>query len=83
MASLPFLDPVVLQWTAHSQQWWFDNMANGSQPEYMGSQGFAPDGCLCDDGTPFECNYKQGDGALAMKVAVLLLIFIMFCQARF
>ena len=37
-------------------------MANGSDPQYMGSEGSAPDGCLCDDGSPTHCNYKQGDG---------------------
>ena len=28
--------------------------------------GFAPDGCLCDNGSPTSCNYKQGDGDVAI-----------------
>lgn len=70
MTSMPFLDPLLFQWTANSQLWWFNNMANGSQPAYEGSQGFAPDGCLCDDGGPTHCDYKQGDG-LCPEVACL------------
>eukprot|EP00042_Codosiga_hollandica_P038236 m.309148 g.309148 ORF g.309148 m.309148 type:complete len:926 (+) comp55339_c0_seq1:5-2782(+) len=62
MTSLPFMDAAVFRWTRHSQEWWFDHMANGSQAEYGGNQGWAPDGCLCDDGGPTYCNYKQGDG---------------------
>ena len=27
-----------------------------------GAQGWAPDGCTCDNGEPQDCNYKQGDG---------------------
>ncbi len=88
MTSLPFMDATVFRWTRHSQEWWFDHMANGSQPVYVctrkalasynalicesswmiefinatrygGDQGYAPDGCLCDDGGPSYCNYKQ------------------------
>ena len=33
------MDETVFRWTRHSQEWWFNNMANGSQPEYEGDQG--------------------------------------------
>ena len=41
---------------------WFNNMADGTQPYAGGAQGWAPDGCGCDNGEPTGCNYKQGDG---------------------
>ena len=31
MCSLPFADDTVFAWTRHSQQWWFDNMANTTE----------------------------------------------------
>lgn len=37
-------------------------MADGSNPYKGGAQGWAPDGCGCDNGEPSGCNYKQGDG---------------------
>jgi hypothetical protein len=43
-------------------------MADGTQPygsqqgDEPPSQGWAPDGCSCDNGSPASCNYKQGDG---------------------
>lgn len=37
-------------------------MADGTQAYAGGAQGWAPDGCSCDNGEPGGCNYKQGDG---------------------
>jgi hypothetical protein len=58
MTSFPFLPEAAFAWTRHSQAWWFNNMADGTQL-YSGNQGWAPDGCLCDNGSPTSCNYKQ------------------------
>ena len=45
MTSLPFVAGPVFAWTAHSQSWWFNNMANGSGAQYLGDQGWAPGMC--------------------------------------
>ncbi len=50
MCSFPFLDDANLAWTRHSQAWWFDNMANGSNAEYYGNQACAN----ARDCVPFE-----------------------------
>ena len=64
MASLPFLPDVTMHALSQSQNWWFNNMADGKHsayPDASASQGWAPDGMLCDNGSPQDCNYKQGD----------------------
>ena len=62
MTCLPFLGDVAFKGMRESQNWWFNNMADGTQPYGGGGQGWAPDGCGCDDGEPAGCNHKQGDG---------------------
>ena len=62
MTTLPFLGDLAFKGMKESQNWWFNNMADGTQPYAGGSQGWAPDGCGCDNGEPSGCNYKQGDG---------------------
>ena len=43
-------------------------MADGTNPygaqqgDEPPAQGWAPDGCSCDNGSPAGCNFKQGDG---------------------
>ena len=64
MTTIPLLGEVALHGMRESQNWWFKNMANGSEPAFpaKGGGGFAPDGTMCDNGEPTGCNYKQGDG---------------------
>ena len=63
MSSLPFAGDVVNHAVQESQNWWFNNQADGLTSAYAsGAQGYAPDGALCDNGSPTNCNYKQGDG---------------------
>ena len=63
MSSLPFVGSVVNHAIQESQNWWFNNQADGVTSAYAsGTQGYAPDGALCDNGSPTNCNYKQGDG---------------------
>eukprot|EP00052_Salpingoeca_macrocollata_P027203 m.257348 g.257348 ORF g.257348 m.257348 type:complete len:740 (-) comp22707_c0_seq3:50-2269(-) len=63
LGSLPFMPDLAFHAVRTSHSWWFNNMADGTNPYGTdGSQGFAPDGCLCDNGAPTSCNYKQGDG---------------------
>ena len=61
MTTLPFLGDVAFHGMRESQNWWFNNMANGLTQYAIGG-GWAPDGCSCDNGEPDGCNYKQGDG---------------------
>jgi hypothetical protein len=60
MTTVPFLGNVALHGLRESQDWWFDNMADGTTPNYKGFS--APDGTMCDNGEPSGCNFKQGDG---------------------
>jgi hypothetical protein len=69
MTVLPFLSDLGFKGMRESQNWWFNNMADGTNqyphPDAGGAppaQGWAPDGCSCDNGEPTGCNYKQGDG---------------------
>eukprot|EP00656_Telonema_subtile_P052705 TRINITY_DN7418_c0_g1_i2.p1 TRINITY_DN7418_c0_g1~~TRINITY_DN7418_c0_g1_i2.p1 ORF type:complete len:421 (-),score=84.05 TRINITY_DN7418_c0_g1_i2:45-1307(-) len=62
MTCLPFLEDVAFKGIRESQNWWFNNMADGTNAYAGGSQGWAPDGCSCDNGEPSGCNFKQGDG---------------------
>ena len=62
MTTLPFIGDLTFKGMRESQNWWFNNMADGTQPYGGGAQGWAPDGCGCDNGEPSGCNYKQGDG---------------------
>jgi len=62
MTTLPFIGDLTFKGMRESQNWWFNNMADGTQPYSGGAQGWAPDGCGCDNGEPSGCNYKQGDG---------------------
>ena len=66
MGGLPFLGTVAFKGMRESQNWWFNNMADGSHPtQYTPGGGWAPDGASCDNGSPSSCNYKQGDGNVA------------------
>ena len=65
MGALPFLGAVGFKGMRESQNWWFNNMANGSNAQYAPGGGWAPDGASCDNGSPSGCNYKQGDGNVA------------------
>ena len=60
MTTAPFLGDVALHGMRESQNWWFDNMADGTTNNYKGFS--APDGTMCDNGEPTGCNFKQGDG---------------------
>jgi hypothetical protein len=62
LSTLPFLGEVGFKGMRESQNWWFNNMADGTNAYSGGTQGWAPDGCSCDNGEPAGCNYKQGDG---------------------
>jgi hypothetical protein len=62
MTTLPFLGELVFKGMRESQNWWFNNLADGTNPYAGGAQGWAPDGCSCDNGEPGGCNFKQGDG---------------------
>ena len=62
MTCLPFLGDIAFKGIRESQNWWFNNQADGTNPYASGAQGWAPDGCSCDNGEPNGCNYKQGDG---------------------
>lgn len=62
MTTLPFLGDLGFKGMKESQNWWFNNMADGTNAYAGGAQGWAPDGCGCDDGEPSGCNHKQGDG---------------------
>ena len=65
MTTVPFLGDVALHGLRESQNWWLDNMADGTTSNYHhGSDPTfsAPDGTMCDNGEPDGCNFKQGDG---------------------
>ena len=72
MTTLPFLSDLSFKGMRESQRWWFEHQSDGTAPYGSSaaggppSQGWAPDGCLCDDGTPANCNYKQGDGTVPL-----------------
>ena len=52
----------AVQMSRQSQAWFFNNLADGTNAYAGGAQGWAPDGCSCDNAEPNGCNYKQGDG---------------------
>lgn len=60
-ASLPYLPQPLLTWLQNAQNFWFNNMANGSRSCGDCGGEVAPVGCLCDNADPTSCNYKQGD----------------------
>ena len=66
MAALPLMPPLEYAAVQHSQAWWFNSIANGSNFGKTGGAEPAPDGCLCDAALPCSDNecayYKQGDG---------------------
>merc|ERR1711871_872567 len=57
MTCLPFLGDIIFKGMRESQNWWFNNQADGTNPYANGAQGWAPDGCSCDNGEPNGCNY--------------------------
>jgi hypothetical protein len=61
MTTIPFLGDVALHGLRESQDWWFNNMADGATVNFQ-STWSAPDGTMCDNGEPTGCNFKQGDG---------------------
>ncbi len=60
--ALPFLQEPVWTFVQNSQNFWFDNIGDGNRTCNDCNGEVAPDGCLCDDGEPTNCDYKQGDG---------------------
>ena len=60
--ALPFMQEPLLTFVQNSQDLWFHNIADGKRSCTDCSGRIAPDGCLCDDGTPDNCDYLQGDG---------------------
>eukprot|EP01137_Pigoraptor_chileana_P036007 Opistho-2@30886 len=58
--ALPFMQEPLRTFVQNSQNFWFDHIGDGSTVDPQGNIG--PDGCLCDDGGPTYCRYKQGDG---------------------
>eukprot|EP01051_Picozoa_sp_SAG22_P009830 SAG22_NODE_848_length_6859_cov_5.488905_3_plen_1824_part_00 len=65
MAGYIIMDSFSFYAWRNSQNWWFKNMANGSQAEYK-TGGWAPDGTSCDGATPTQCQHKQGDGTVSI-----------------
>ena len=58
MTTVPFLGDVALHGLRESQNWWLDNMADGTTSNYHhGSDPTfsAPDGTMCDNGEPDGC----------------------------
>ena len=57
MSSLPFAPDLAFHALKESQLWWFDHEADGRKgyPDASASQGWAPDGMLCDNGSPKDC----------------------------
>lgn len=74
MAGYPFMPEPILYMSRQSQAWFFNNMADGTNPYSGGAQGWAPDGCMCDNAEPAGCNYKQGDGNVPIQYAALPLV---------
>ena len=67
LTSMPFLQQLGFKGMSESQNWWFNNLADGTNPygaqqgDEPPAQGWAPDGCSCDNGSPAGCNFKQAE----------------------
>ena len=74
MTTLPFLGDLGFKGMKESQNWWFNNMADGTQAYAGGTQGWAPDGCGCDNGEPSGCNYKYATYPIRRDASRLFLL---------
>jgi hypothetical protein len=62
LAALPWLQEPHRSFIKNANWMWFSNIGNGNRSCNDCGGVIAPDGCLCDDGEPTNCDYKQGDG---------------------
>lgn len=65
-AVLPFVAEPLRTIIQNSQDFWFNNIGDGTRSCSDCGGAIAPDGCLCDDGEPGNCDYKQGDGIVSI-----------------
>lgn len=62
LTALPWLEEPHRSFIKNANFMWFKNIGTGNRSCDDCGGVIAPDGCLCDDGSPNNCDYKQGDG---------------------
>ena len=62
LAALAWLPEPHRSFIRNANFMWFENIGNANRSCNDCGGAIAPDGCLCDDGEPTNCDYKQGDG---------------------